>query len=413
MWSRSIVLVAIVSTVVTTFLPGFAGGPYEQAADRSPSDVLPADLATGPYHRVLNPIMADGYMLHFTVESTFGPFEVTGLGALRKLVRELSAIAELKKIKNSEAWGKQVKNSATGSLQFVGKLITNPVDTVSGLPKGIYKGVENVKTTASSPKDPNQDSTAQVVLLQSGFKREYAASLGVDPYSSNPVLQKELNSVAWAAAAGAWTVTAATMPIGGTAGAVLTGTKLGDTVGDYLKSEAPADLRRRNEKRLTDIGVRQDLITRYLDHKAFTPRHDTIMAEALARLGTVAGRDAFLETALLAEDEADANFIVATAQLMRGYHETVSPLVDIQQLSGVTLARARSGVTLVAFPLDYGVWTQRAEQVTDEMKTKYAAPTGKFDLWVMGRVSAQAKQHLARKNIAVTEEINQRVEIVD
>ena len=131
--------------------------------------MLSPDLATGPYHRVLNPIMADGYMLHFTVESTFGSFEVTGLGALRKLVRELSAIAELKKIKNTEAWGKQVKNSATGSLQFVGKMITSPVDTVSGLPKGVYKGVENAKTAATTSKDPSQDSTAKTVLLQSGL----------------------------------------------------------------------------------------------------------------------------------------------------------------------------------------------------------------------------------------------------
>jgi hypothetical protein len=50
-----------------------------------------------------DPIVADGYTLHFNVDSQFGAFEVSGVGALRKLVRELQAIAELRTIKGTEA----------------------------------------------------------------------------------------------------------------------------------------------------------------------------------------------------------------------------------------------------------------------------------------------------------------------
>jgi hypothetical protein len=412
-WSIACVSVGLMCLVGIG--PVIAAGPYERPTDRRVSEVLPPELAAGPHHRVQDPVVADGYMLHFTVESNFGTFEVTGLGALRKLVREIYAIAELKKIKGTEAWGKQVKESATGSLQFVGKLMTHPMDTLSGLPRGIYKGVENVSTSVSNPTDPSQDSRTRTLLLQAGKKREYAAALGVDPYSSNSVLQKELNSVAWAAALGSWTVTVATMPIGGTAGAVVSATKMSDAVGDYLKTETPNDLRRRNEKRLTEMGLPNDLITRYLDHKIFTPRHDTILTEALARLANVPGRDAFVEAALLAEDEVDANFVVTMAQMMRGYHETVAPLTEIRQVAGLTLAQSRKGTALVVFPLDYGVWTERADRLTDEVKATYKAPgfNGNFDLWVMGRVSAQAKQQAAQKRIAVTEEINKRIEIID
>ena len=43
---------------------------------------------------------------------------------------------------------------------------------------------------------------AQNLLAVSSFKREYARKFDVDVYSTNEVLQKELNSVAWASAAG-------------------------------------------------------------------------------------------------------------------------------------------------------------------------------------------------------------------
>jgi hypothetical protein len=405
------------AVTVAALVLGLAGGdvvaapPYERPADRTVADTLPPELAAGPLHRVRDPIVADGYMLHFTVDSSFGAFEATGIGALRKLLHELHAIAELRKIKGTEAWAKQVVDSGTSSLQFVGKLLTHPVDTASGLPKGLYKGMEAVGASVTGERDPSQDSRMKTVLLQSGKKREYAAALKVDPYSSNSVLQKELNSVAWAAALGSWTVTAATAPIGGAAATVLTMTKFGDVVGDYLKVQSPADLRVLNGKRLDEMKIPSALATRYLDHPHFTPRHDTILVEALTHLGGVQGREMFLETALGAEDEADANFYVNLAQMLHGYHGTVSPLSDIRRVGPLLVARAANGRVFVPLPLDYGVWTERAERVSDQLKA--AAPGARIDFWVMGAVSARAKQELTAKGIDTAELINRRIEILD
>jgi hypothetical protein len=414
-WLRHTSLAAIALTLLSTVGLAAAAGPYERPTDRPVAEALPPDLASGPYHKVRDPIVADGYMMHFTVESTFGAFEVTGLGALRKLVRELYAIAELRKIKGTEAWAKQVRDSATSPIQFAGKLLTSPVDTVSGLPRGIYKGVEAGYSAVTTAKDPSSDSRMQTVLLQSGKKREYAAKLGVDPYSSNAALQKELNSVAWAAALGSWTVSVGTMPVSGAAGAVISMTKMGDAIGDYLKVEGPADLRIRNEKALAEMGISKDLARRFLDHKAFTPRHDTILTGALAALGGTRGREVFLEAALAGDDEVDANFYMAMAQILRGYHQTVAPLTEIRQVSGIVMAQTQSGTVLMPFPLDSAVWTERADRLSDEIKATYRARgfNGKFDLWVMGTVSNAVKQGLAQKAFTVVEQVNRRVEILD
>ncbi|MEE9295736.1 MAG: hypothetical protein V3W34_12340, partial [Phycisphaerae bacterium] len=83
--------------------PG-ASQTFEVPANRSAAQILPANLIAGPHYRVRDKVVSYGYMHHFTVDSDFGVFEVTGNGALRKLLREIRAIAGLKKVKQSKAY---------------------------------------------------------------------------------------------------------------------------------------------------------------------------------------------------------------------------------------------------------------------------------------------------------------------
>jgi hypothetical protein len=364
---------------------------------------------------VKDPIAADGYMLHYNVNSKFGPYEVTGTGALRKLVRELYAIGELQKIKATSAWAKQVKDSATSPLQFAYKFMTSPVDTASGLPKGLYKAGEAVYTSASTTRDPSQDSRTATLLLQSGKKREYAAQFGVDPYSN----QRRA-------------------PEGAQLGGLGRRTRqldrdrrhradqrrrqhghLRDQDGRRRRrlsqGRGPSDLRARNDKRLTEMGISAAVIQKYLDHKSFTPRHDTIITEALAGLDGVRGRQTFLEAALKAEDEVDANLYMTMAQILRGYHLGVSKLTEIREMSGLLIAQSQGGTAVIPFPLDYGVWRQAGDRLSDQIKAGYAAQgfNGKFEIWVTGKVSPRAQQGYAAKNITIVEEVGRRIEILD
>ena len=163
------------------------------------------------------------------------------------------------------------------------------------------------------------------------------------------------------------------------------------------------------------LGTSKDLIKRYLDHPAFTPRHDTIIVAALARLMYVRGRDAFLESALSAQDEVAANFYMNIAQTIRGYHETVSPIRQISTMAGLTLAQAKNGWVLIPFPLDHGVWTERPERIFRHLKANYHAPgfTGIFELWVTGTLSPLARQQFELRGIKVVENADKRIEILN
>ena len=67
---------------------------------------------------------------------------------MRKLLNEIGAIAALREIKTSKAFGDAVVNTASGPFRFAKNLITNPVDTVTGIPKGAYKFMELVRDQA-------------------------------------------------------------------------------------------------------------------------------------------------------------------------------------------------------------------------------------------------------------------------
>src|SRR5207249_457125 len=127
-------------------------------------------------------------MYQYSVESPYGRFNVTGTGALRKLVHELWAIRQLSEIRRSKAFAAAAVQSATKPLQFGKNVITQPVDTLSGVPRGVGRLLSNASTGATTEHDPSEDSRAKELLLVASWKRDYATRYDVDPYSSNPAL---------------------------------------------------------------------------------------------------------------------------------------------------------------------------------------------------------------------------------
>ncbi len=163
------------------------------------------------------------------------------------------------------------------------------------------------------------------------------------------------------------------------------------------------------------MGVSKDLIKTFLDHPHFTPRHDTVIVEALVGLTRARGRDAFLRWILAAEDEESANFYQAMAEIMRGYSDTVAPITDVTVQAGWAVAKSATGTVLIPFPMDHGVWTRRAERFIDYMKTNYRslAFKGQFELWLTGTVSPRAKDELRKRGFNVVENVGRRIVLMN
>ena len=409
----------VVLSLLLVLLPAFGhlgAKECEIPTNAKASEILPADRISGPYHRIKDAVVSHGYMYRYTVVSDFDVFEATGNGALRKLLREIPAIATLRKVSETEAFAKSLGKAALKPLKLGEGLITDPVDTVTGIPKGVGQLFSNAYTSATGKRNPAEDSQVEQLLAFSSYKRQYAYQLGVDVYSSNPVLQKELNRVAWASVAASLSFSAAMMPLG-VAGTVVSYSRLGQQINEIVKEEPPARLRQRNEKGLLEMGISKDAIKKFLDHPNFTPRQDTVIVTSLSALKGAKGREDFVRFILAANDEESANFVMNIAETMKGYHETVSPIREIKVTSGLVFARAQNGSVLIPFPVDHFFWTEQADEfVRNSIRTHKSSgkqwPAG-LDLWVTGIVSPLARKTLEELGIKVTERVDQKIEFVE
>jgi hypothetical protein len=372
-------------------------------------------VISGPHYRIQEAVVSYGYLHNWTVNSDFGTFYATGDGALRKLLKEIRAVAALRKIKTSDAIVRSLKNAAKSPFVLANKMVTHPVDTVSGIPKGIFSIFGNVTKGITMKHDPSEDARIKQILFVSSWKRDFAFDQGVDVYSSNSVLQKELNSVGWAAAMTGLTATVAAGASGVQAVTVMKNLRTLNQVNNALKEEPPPRLRLINEEKLAAMGVSKDLVKKFLDHPHFTPRHDTVITFNLENLRGAKGRDTFLKFALSAEDETGANYFQQMAETMRGYHDSVSPLTSITVIGGMVVAQTQAGNALIPFPLDHGVWSSMASRIIGLVKRDYRSQgfNGAFDMWLAGTVSPLARSNLERLGFRVTENVDKHIGFMD
>jgi hypothetical protein len=401
------------TTAVTTVALGAAN--YEAPSGRQASEVLPPNLRSGPHFKVQDRVAADGYMLRFTVNSDYGTFPVTGEYGLRKLIKEVQAIAALKKVSKGEAFVKGVSGKAQETVEFGANLVTDPGRTLASVPQGVAKLFDNIATGLQKPREPRRDSVGQQLLNVSDAKRKMAYDLGVDVYSSNRVLQNELESLSKAQALGSLGVSAA-IPYGG--GTVVGISRMSQTAGEVnrlLRDESPSALRNLNERKLQAMGMDRSLTERFLNQTQLSPRHKTVIVASLEKLSGARGREAFINFALKANDESSANFMQNMAEILAAYQQSVSPIQEITA-PGIILARAANGTVLIPFPLDYGVWTVRAERVVKNTLGGYKTPgrtPARFELWVTGTVSPLARRQLEAQGIKVVENVDRRIGMMD
>lgn len=407
--------VSLVMLFSALSMPGAEEKEYDQLpVNRRVSDIVPADKIKGEHYQILDAVAVRGNMDHYKVNSDYGFFEVTGDGLLKKRLKEIQAITVLQKIQGTDAFKKALQAAAMSPVKFGENLVTDPVDTVSAIPKGVGQMFSNAYASVTTKKQTGEDSSAEALAGLSKYKREYAYNLGVDVYSSNAAFQKELNKVAWAASAGSLTFSAAMAPLGA-AGAVISYSKFGNDVSDYLRDNPPSQIRRNAKDKLSSMRVSNADIKKFLENKSFTPRHTVVIVACLTQMRATHGRDAFIRYVSTANDEEQANFMMNVAQTLRGYHEKVSPVKEITINSGFVMARAQNNSVLIPLPIDYGVWTEKAEKILANMITTYKSPEGKarFELWLTGTASPIAKKSVETLGIGLTENADKKLEFVD
>ena len=406
---------------------------FEKPPTLTARDLVPAGRLQGPGYRIDDAVPTDGFLATFTVRSDYGVFTARGPGMLEIRLREVAGLRQLEAISKSAAFVEGLRASATEFGGQVKELVTNPVETVKAMPEGVGRfferigrgaktgmqklGDANAAQNAPAPPPPGpgaglpgasppgakpdvsvttEAAKAAGSVTRDAFgyddrRRQLAKEVGVDPYTTNPVLRKQLDDVAWAAFAGGLGVTAMKSMV---PGSMVIGTSTMLT--DWVYDTPPGDLKVRNEKALLAMEVSQEAVDHLLRHPWYTLTRQSRLVLALARLGGVTGRADVMPLALSVASEAQARFVVGAVEMLARYHEKVAPLAKVEVL-GTVVARTRAGTLVVPGSVDLLAWTPTIDRFVRRSDLKAATKV----LWLSGHATPRARSELERRGWTV------------
>jgi hypothetical protein len=396
------------TTVATAPVSATPAVAYEPLPMLNASAILLPQYLSGANFTVRNPVPTYAGSNRYTIDSDFGVFEADGNAMLMRRVAEIQGLAALQAMSQSREFTQAAAQAAAAPLNVAQDLVTQPVATISSVPRGIWGFLNQAKqaVTDVAQGDASNIGGGNVVQNVSGFaktKRDLALKLGVDPYCTNSAFQQELNKVAWPAFLGKFTVNLGMAAVTGGAGAALSGLNWTATLQDSLRDQSPAQLRVTNLGLLTNgMGIATEAANAFLNNPAISPTTQTLIVAALGQLGNIPGQGEFIVQAAQSQDEHDALAFQQSVQLMAKLNAN-APVARITHLGGLTVCQTNDGTVVVPIQWDYIAWTPLAEKfVTALQGAKFAtAPTG-YTVLLTGAVSPAAAQALAARGINVT-----------
>jgi hypothetical protein len=387
---------------------------FEELPELKASEILKPEFFKGQYHTLQEPVPTSSGTNQFVIDSDFGVFEADGNEMLVRRVKEIYAIARLKEVSRTDQFKESLGNAAKGTYNAAKKIVSDPVNTISNVPKGIMKFMgraqQSIKNVGKKEDSESQEgSKLEQMIGYANAKRKIAVSMGIDPYSSNTILQKELDEVAWASWAGGFAFSAGTFPISGPVGAALTVTNVSDSLDKLVNEKPPADLKQINRSGLRSIGTSAQDTNRFLSNTAFTPTHQTAFVLNLKSLSGVANRAAFVRAAAeKSSNESDALFCVQTSALMGQLHTGEHPLARIAMIRDFPVSIAKDGTVIVALQWDYAAWTPGAADFLTEVQHLANEPgqNKRVLVAISGQMSPRLQQQLQGRGITVKDRVS-------
>jgi hypothetical protein len=410
-------LVALASTALAV------AAAYEGPRTFKAAEVLKPAQVKGPHFQVADAVPTEGYFHEFSIRTDYGPMEAEGTSLLLTRLNEVRALSELDKVSKSEVFLAAAGTSVVNVGKGVASAVKDPEATAKGIGGGIKrfgtnlgrkakrttdKAVESAKDDDGEEKAGEQKSTEQKaadaaggiansVFGVSGASRRWAQKVGVDPYTSNPVLKEALSDIGKVDAAGgiaAKVVVPIPMVVSTTA-----------SVGNLVWGKDPEELLKYNEQQMREIGASDAVIKELYLSKGFTLSLQTRMVGALHAV-EAKGSGAFLETAAEADSLREAVFFTESAELLQRFHAK-TPVVELLPDSRALVAKTNDGRAVVLLPVDWIRWTAEFEKAAAEVQERAKKELGaaKVEVHIAGIASPTAKKELAARGIGLVENL--------
>jgi hypothetical protein len=387
----ALVLVLNAAGLLAAPLPSAEPMPTLDAATLAPPELL---KGTGFSVDPKAPVV--GYMGQFTLRAPAGTFTADGTEMLAIRVGELTAIAKLSQLSQTGVFADALAASAKKTGAAIGQAVMNPVETISGIPAGVGRFFQSASTKVSRATESSTADAAKDLLGVNQAKRQIAKQVGADPYTTNPVLAKQLDDLARAAFAGGVSLDVA---LAVTTAGVATAISATATVSNLVWDKSPQDLRTINENKLAAMGVNKDTVRAFVTNRWFTPTLSVPFVENLAQIPAGKGRAAVVALASTVASEIEARFMVNAVSMAREVGAGRDPVTALDVAGRVLVVHTLGARIEVPVPVDYVVWTEQVRKFAERKDLKGA----RRDILVTGLASEQAREGLQATGWAVQE----------
>jgi hypothetical protein len=386
---------------------------YESPLTFRASEILPPHLLAGPDHRVAEEVVNDGFMNSYTIDSRFGTFTADSNAELRIRVGEINSIAKMEEVAEHEEFVLGVGKAGVDAMDTTVRAVRDPVATVEDTASGVKElfqsvrgSLESVAGSLGDDDRPRMDEIGDIVDIEdvgdlvgySRAKRQYALAFGVDPYSTNPVLQEHLTRLSLAGFLGHFGARTALGFVEGGVGTAISIVNNLDSLRRTVEDMSPEELAAINERKLLAMEVPQEVVDLFIMNGAFSPTLQTAFVTNLDEVEDAADRGAFVEGAVFAKSEDQALFYVQQSRMYANYHESVTPIRAFGMVSkmAVVAARTAGGAVVVNAPLDYVFLTSNFSGYFEAARSgleDVPDVSGK-EVWVAGGMSPAARKWL-------------------
>jgi hypothetical protein len=380
---------------------------YEKPPVLPAKDIVPASILAGKGYTIDAKVPTDGLLGRYTIRSPAGTFQAHGLEMLAVRVPELAAIQHLKGVSRSKLFLNSARNAAEKPVKAAVNIVTHPKETIQGLPAGLGRFFDRVQSganrivEAASSTEPGEDragailkgggTAARDALGYEQERRALARELKVDPYTTNPVLAKQLDDVAWVSFTGRLGVNAV-MSVAVPGSMAITATKFAN---DLVWDTPRGDLIVRNETALKALEVPEKSARAFMKNAVIPLSVKTDLVQGLEKLDHVEGRLAVVTLASTARSEEQARFLATAVRMLGKAHD-----LEKVTATGTIVGREKSGALVVPAPVDYVSWTERVARFADRDDLRASERT----ISLTGKMSPRARSEFEKRGWQVKEE---------
>lgn len=360
-------------------------------------DLVDSAWLNGPRYHVAPEVPLTGAFPVFSVRSDYGALEVIGVELLALRVEEFQALAEVERLSKLDVFTKSASSSVKRTARALKNVLSSPIQTLKALPKALRRKAqetyEDVKEGAKNladqaregmrnedgdiiaanpflpPPPPKVEYTeeekrlireeqAKAVGKKAGLsyigynkaRRDLSRLLGIDPYTTNPLIDVRLDELAWASLAGSvgtnLTIGALT---GGMSAVVSKSRQLNKLVWELPEPE----LRKRNREALRTAGYIDSWSRALIRNGAFTASLQTTYVDLVVEARTIPGSQRLLELGAAARDEIDARFLIQALEMALAYQRQHGAFARVRAISNQPVfEKGRRGLVVPA-PADY------------------------------------------------------------